>query len=458
MPPSRKTYVIGVGCTAFEKPRNRVDYPYLAIEAATKALLDAGVNYDEVEQAYAGYVYGDSTCGQRALYGLGLTQIPIINVNNNCSTGSSALYLARQMVELGAVNCAMALGFEKMAPGSLNAVFADRAPPMEKTIAMTAELGGFGEGPFAAQIFGNGGEEYCQKYGATWEDICAIAAKNHKHSVNNPYSQFRNAMTTEQVLKDKPVSGKMTRGCCCPTSDGAACAIIASEDFVKKHNLQNQAIEIVGQSMTTDSPRLFNDRSAIELTGADMTRKAAQAAYKQAGISPADLSVIELHDCFAANELLVYDALGLTEPGKAHELVRGNNNTYGGKYVINPSGGLESKGHPLGATGLGMVFYLTMQLRGWAGPMQMEDAKPGVKEKQGKQAYALAHNLGLGGSCVVTVLKRPEFFKQGGQDGRARVGYNHGCECKPVTQQDIDKVKSVKAHSDFAEEESFQEA
>lgn len=230
-------------------------------------------------------------------------------------------------------------------------------------------------------------------------------------------------------------------------SPPTACAIIASEDFIKKHNLQNQAIEIVAQAMTTDSARLFNDKSAIELTGADMTRKAAQQAYKQAGISPSQLSVIELHDCcssapaellirllltslftltVAANELLVYDALGLTELGKAHSLVRSKDNTFGGRYVINPSGGLESKGHPLGATGLGMAFYLVNQLRGWAGAMQMEDAAPGFKEKQGKEAYALAHNLGLGGSCVVTILKRPSFFKPGGQDGRDRLGYNHG--------------------------------
>lgn len=130
--------------------------------------------------------------------------------------------------------------------------------------------------------------------------------------------------------------------------------------------------------------------------------------------------------------MLVYDALGLSEPGKAHELARNGDNTYGGKFVVNPSGGLESKGHPLGATGLGMAFYLVNQLRGWAGPMQAEQAAPAYEKKSGKPAYALAHNLGLGGSCVVTVLKRPDFYREGGEDGRARLGYNHGCEVSLV--------------------------
>lgn len=446
----RKTFIVGVGMTAFSKPRNLIDYPELAVEAATKALLDAGIGYDLIEQAHCGYVYGDSTCGQRALYALGLTSIPIFNVNNNCSTGSSALYLAKKMVELGECEATMALGFEKMMPGSLNSMFEDRAPPLSKTIELTNEIVGIGRGPFAAQIFGNGAEEYCQKYGSTWEHVAAIAAKNHQHSTKNPYSQFRNGMTTAEVLADKKVTENLTRAMCCPTSDGAACAIIASEDFVIKHGLQNQAIEIVGQAVATDSVRLFDDRSAIELTGADMTRVSAKAAYKEAGITAADIRVIELHDCFAANELLTYDALGLTAPGRAHDLVDGKDFTYGGKYVINPSGGLESKGHPLGATGLGMAFYLVNQLRGWAGPMQDPECLPGVAESKGKQAYALAHNLGLGGSCVVTILKRPAFFKAGGADGRSRVGYNPGEECRSITQADVDLVKSVRASSDFA--------
>ncbi|KAK9897152.1 thiolase-like protein [Cystobasidium minutum MCA 4210] len=446
----RKTYIIGVGKTKYEKPRNRIGYEELGLQAATKALLDAGINYDDIQQAYVGYVYGDSTCGQRALYALGMTQIPIVNVNNNCSTGSSALYLASQMVESGACECTMALGFEKMAPGSLANAFNDRTNPLDKTLEVVGEIGSSSHGPFAARVFGSGGEEYCKRFGATWEDIAAIASKNHAHSANNPYSQFQNTMTVEEVLAEKKVSGNVTRAMCCPTSDGGACAIVASEDFVKAHKLENQAIEIASLAMTTDSPKLFS-KSAIELTGADMSRRAAQRAYSAAGITPQDerLRVIECHDCFAPNELLLYDALGLAEPGKAHELVRRKDNTYGGRYLVNPSGGLESKGHPLGATGLGNVFYLAMQLRGWAGPMQAPEVAPNGAVKD---PHAMLHNLGLGGSCVVGLFRRPDFYQvsQGGEDGRQRLGYNHGCECREVTQADVDKVKSKKAFSPYA--------
>jgi len=446
----RKTYVVGVGMTKYEKPRNRIGYEELGLQAAAKALLDAGVNYDEVEQAFVGYCYGDSTCGQRALYGLGMTQIPIINVNNNCSTGSTAMFLAHQAVASGAVECAMALGFEKMQAGSLKNHFDDRTNPLDKTMQTISDTVGITAGPFAAQIFGNGGDEYCKKYGATWEDIGAIAVKNHEHSTRNPYSQFTNAVSLEEVMKDKKVASGLTRAMCCPTSDGGACAIIASEDFVHAHKLENQAIEIAGLAITTDSPKLF-EKSAIELTGADMTRRAVQEACRQAAITTRDerVKVVECHDCFAANELLLYDALGLAEPGKSHEMVRKKDNTYGGRWVINPSGGLESKGHPLGATGLGNAFYLVTQLRGWAGGMQVPEIVPSSEAKI-KDPYALLHNLGLGGACVVGLFKRPSFYAPGGKDGRNRLGYNHGAECKEPTQADIDKVKSKKAFSPFA--------
>ncbi|KAK4705856.1 hypothetical protein P7C70_g351, partial [Phenoliferia sp. Uapishka_3] len=448
----RKTFIVGVGMTAFTRPRGEIDYPELAVEAATK-------------------------------------------VNNNCSTGSTALFLAKQMVEAGICECTMALGFEKMRPGSLGSNFDDRCPPLSKTVEMTAELAkGTSTGPFgissssplpslskSTNLFILSRPNIRQrsrrmfvasplkpsslppppliefphppdisKTSATWTHVAKIASKNHLHSISNPYSQFRNGMTYEEVLADKPVTNYLTRAECCPTSDGAACAIIASEEFVRKWGLENQAVEIVGMSLKTDSVRLFEDRSAVELTGADMTRQAAKEAFRQAGIRPDQCCVVELHDCFAANELLVYDALGLCEPGKAGEMVDAGDNTYGGKYVINPSGGLESKGHPLGATGIGMAFYIVNQLRGWAGPLQAPEALPGVAEAKGKEAYGLAHNLGLGGACVVTVMKRPSFWKASGEDGRDRVGYNHAAECRRVTREDVEKVRSVKAFSEYA--------
>ena len=440
-----KAYIVGVGMTAFTKPADR-DYPILGLEAAVKALIDAGLTYDDVEYAAAGYVYGDSTCGQRVLYQLGMTGIPIVNVNNNCSTGSSAFNLAANAVLAGQAECALAVGFEKMAPGSLSSAFTDRAAPMEGTMSQLFEIEGDKEyetedfGPFAARIFGAAGLEYCEKYGATWDHIAEIAAKNHRHSAKNPYAQFRATPDKEQVLKARKITREVTLPMCSPTSDGGAAAIVASEAFVKKHGLEDRAIELAGMGVATDSIRLYEDRSRIELAGADMSRRAAQIAYKQAGIGPKDVQVLELHDCFAPNELVTYPALGLCAEGEAHKLVEQKLNTYndaGKGWVVNPSGGLESKGHPLGATGLGMIKYMVDQLRGDAGALQVKNVQ-----------NALTHNIGLGGSCVVTILRRPSFYKAGATNSAKRFGYNAGDNVKSITEDDLNKVKS-KQFSDY---------
>ncbi|KAJ3077479.1 sterol carrier protein 2 [Quaeritorhiza haematococci] len=456
---ARKAYIVGVGMTKFVKPGSvDADYPDFGLEAATKALIDANVTYDQVELAAVGYVYGDSTCGQRTLYQLGLTQIPILNVNNNCSTGSTALYLARQAVEGGIVDCALALGFEKMQPGALNAMFTDRTQPLDKAIEIMSEIRGLEPVPINPQIFGNGGLEYCEKYpGNTPEHFAMIGEKNHKHSTLNPYSQFTKAYSFDQIKGSRPIYGPLTLLQCSPTSDGAACAIVASESFIRKHGLENQAIEIVAQVMATDSTAAFaiggKPKSAIEITGADMTRRAASEAYKIAGITPADVDIVELHDCFSPNELLSYDALGLCEPGKAGEFVAsgapwhpkfsssapalaGRQNPPR-RVVVNASGGLISKGHPLGATGLAQACELTWQLRGWCGDRQV----PNIR-------YALQHNIGLGGAVVVGIYRKahlgPTFHKQPVQDPRERFGYNPATAAKGVKEADVLRVMSRK--------------
>ncbi|RCH93381.1 sterol carrier protein 2 [Rhizopus stolonifer] len=423
---ANKVYVIGVGMSKFIKPRGEVDYPEFGLEAAVKALNDAGITYDAVEYATVGYVYGDSTAGQRVLYQLGMTQIPIINVNNNCSTGSTALYQAKNAVASGSVECAMALGFERMARGSLSSTFSDRTNPMDHVSTIMAQERGFEpKAPPAAQIFGNAGMGYMEKYGATEEHLAKIAEKNHRHSALNPYSQFRDVYTLEQIKQSPKVFGPLTKLQCCPTSDGAGCAIVASQAFVEKHQLWDQAVEIVAQVMATDSPLMLST-DAIEWAGCDMTRRAAAEVYKKAKITPNDVQVIELHDCFSANELLTYESLGLTPKGKAHTLIDSNDNTYGGKYVINPSGGLISKGHPLGATGLAQCTELVWQLRHWAGDRQVPNA-----------SCALQHNVGLGGAVVVTVYKKANNART-----QPRVGYNPAVEARGITQADYDKAAS----------------
>ncbi|RSN72099.1 lipid-transfer protein [Actinomadura sp. WAC 06369] len=397
----RKVFVIGVGMTRFEKPGRREgwDYPAMVAESGSAALADAGIAFTDVREAYAGYVYGDSTSGQRAVYELGMTGAPIVNVNNNCATGSSALWLAARAVAGGFADCVLAVGFEKMSPGSLSEVWTDREGPLERHIGALAELRGPGA-PTAPWMFAAAGREHMERYGTTAEQFARIAHKNHEHSVNNPYAQFRRAFSFDEILEAPTIAEPLTKPQCSPTSDGSAAAVLADEEFVDRHGLAGQAIEIVGQSVVTDLDGTF-DGTAAALVGAHMSRTAARQVYEQAGIGPEDVDVIELHDCFSTNELLTYEALGLCGPGEGGGLIDAGETTYGGSWVVNPSGGLISKGHPLGATGLAQCAELTWQLRGAAGARQV----PAAASRSG---VALAHNIGLGGAAVVTAFRPAE--------------------------------------------------
>ena len=390
----RRVNVIGVGMTQFAKPGASPEYYDMAAEAGRKALADAGVPYDQVEQAFAGYVYGDSTCGQRAVYELGLTGIPVFNVNSNCSTGSSALFLARQAIEGGLAECVLALGFEKMAKGALGAQFDDREPPLGKHGQVMSDLQGFNTAPPAAQMFGGAAREYRWQHGTRRETFARIAEKARRHASNNPYALFNQQLSVAEILASDEVFDPLTRYQCCPPTCGAAAAILCSDDFARKNGIGNP-VYIAAQAMTTDYASSFSPQSMIKMVGYDMTRRAAQQVYEAAGIGPQDVPVMELHDCFTANELLTYEALGLCPEGGAEQFIWDGDNTYGGKHVTNPSGGLLSKGHPLGATGLAQCTELVWQLRGAAGKRQVDGAR-----------IALQHNLGLGGACVVTMYRR----------------------------------------------------
>jgi sterol carrier protein 2 len=393
-----KVYVVGVGMTKFEKPGSREwDYPDMAQEAGSRALADAGIAYDAVEQACVGYCYGDSTCGERAVYTLGLTGIPIYNVNNNCATGSTALFMAKQFIEGGLNDCVLALGFEKMEKGSLGIKYTDRTNPMDRHAKSMIEKRGFAKAPPAPQFFGNAGREHMERYGTKPEHFAKIGWKNHKHSVNNPYSQFQDEYSLEDIQNAPMVFEPLTKLQCCPTSDGAGAAILASEAFVREHGLESQAVEIIGMAMTTDYESSFAEDSSIKLVGYDMTRRAAQKVYEQSGVGPENVDVVELHDCFSCNELITYEALGLCPEGKAGEFIDSGAQTYGGQVVVNPSGGLISKGHPLGATGLAQCAELNWQLRGAAERRQVDGAK-----------IALQHNLGLGGAAVVAAYRKAD--------------------------------------------------
>ena len=390
----RRVNVIGVGMTKFAKPGASADYHEMAKEAGTKALEDAGVPYAEIEQAYAGYVYGDSTCGQRAVYELGLSGIPVVNVNNNCSTGSSALYLARQAIEGGLAECVLAIGFEKMEKGALGAKFNDRENPMGKHAQVMMDVQGFGQAPPAAQMFGGAGREYRFEHGTKKETFAQISVKARDHASRNPLALFNQKLSLEEIMASDEVFDPLTRFQCCPPTCGAAAAILCSDEFAAKHNISNP-VYIAAQAMATDFASSFDESSMIKMVGYDMTKVASKEVYEQAGIGPEDVDVVELHDCFTANELLTYEGLGLCPEGGAEKFIWDGDNTYGGKVVTNPSGGLLSKGHPLGATGLAQCSELVWQLRGQAEQRQVEGAR-----------VALQHNLGLGGAAVVTLYRK----------------------------------------------------
>jgi acetyl-CoA acetyltransferase len=392
---SRDVFVVGVGMVAFTKPGTNEPYPQMAAKAARQALADAGVGYEFVQQAYVGYVYGDSTAGQRAVYEVGMTGIPIVNVNNNCSTGSTALFLARQAVAGGAADCVLALGFEHMSPGALGTVFKDRPSPFERFDEATDALVGHAEIPLALRYFGGAGLAHMQQYGTQLSTFAKIRAKASRHAANNPLALFRTVVSEEDVLKSQVMwPGVMTRLMACPPTCGSAAAIVCSDDFARAQGLSRR-VRIKAQAMTTDSPATFEARDMREVVGFSMAHAAAQQIYEAAGIGPRDIDVVELHDCFAQNELISYEALGLCPPGGAEKFVCDGDNTYGGSVVTNPSGGLLSKGHPLGATGLAQCTELVQQLRGSADKRQVEGAR-----------LALQHNLGLGGACVVTLYER----------------------------------------------------
>ena len=392
---NQRVYVSGVGMIPFVKPGTSASYDQMGMTAGRLALADAGISYDDIEQAYVGYVYGDSTAGQKALYQIGMSGIPIVNVNNNCSTGSSALFLARQVIASGAVDCVLVLGFEQMSPGALGSVFQDRPSPFDAFDAVTDQLVGMPQIPLALRYFGGAGLAHMQKYGTPLASFAKIRAKTSRHAVNNPLALFRQEVTPEDVLNSTMIwPGVMTKLMACPPTCGAAAAVLVSEKFAKARGLNTQ-VYIAAQAMTTDTPSTFNSSDMMRVVGYDMSQSAAAKVYAQAGIGPEDLDVVELHDCFAHNELITYEALGLCPEGGAEKFIDDGDNTYGGKVVTNPSGGLLSKGHPLGATGLAQCFELTQQLRGNAGARQVANART-----------ALQHNLGLGGACVVTMYRQ----------------------------------------------------
>ena len=392
----QKVIIAGVGMVPFRKPGQSKSYDIMGANAAQAALDDAGVSYTTVEQAYAGYVYGDSCAGQAALYHLGMDGIPIFNVNNNCASGSSAFALASQFVESGAGDCALAVGFEEMMPGALSMMFPEKVSPLarhEEAVARLMQLTEEESGtPIAVCMFGAQVDAMLE-LGVTEETLAAISVKARQHAANNENAIFREPLTVEEILETTPIFRKLRKLDCCPPSCGAAAVLVCSESFAKAHGIRSD-VTLVGKGWGSDRKRYF-DGAILDVMFQALSRDAASAAFEDAGIEPEDIDVIELHDCFTTNELATYVALGLCETEDLNAFVANGDNTYGGRVVVNPSGGLLSKGHPLGATGLAQITELTWQLRGEAGKRQVEGAR-----------IALQHNGGLGSAGFVHIFQR----------------------------------------------------
>jgi acetyl-CoA C-acetyltransferase len=393
----RRVLIAGVGMVPFRKPGQSDPYDVMGAAAACNALADAGIAYTDVRQAYAGYVYADSCAGQAALYRVGITGIPIFNVNNNCGSGSSAFYLAAQAVACGAVDCALAVGFEQMQPGALGLAFPDKTNPLDRHIRAVGGLMGLAEEelslPPAVMLFGCQTERLLDETGMAESTLAQIAIKARRHAAANENAIFRTPLTLEQILDGPPLYRGVRKLYACPPSCGAAAVVVCNDEFARRHGIRTD-IRLIGQGACSDHAEFFTG-DAQDVISRGITRATAQQAYASAGIGPEDIDVIELHDCFVSNEILTYAGLGLCGEQDLEKFVLDGDNTYGGKVVVNPSGGLLAKGHPLGATGLAQITELVWQLRGQAGPRQVEGART-----------ALQHNGGLGSAGFVNILQR----------------------------------------------------
>jgi len=389
--------IAGVGMIPFKKPGQSDTYDVMGANAARAAMKDAGISYDKIQRAICSYVYGDTQSGQAALYHVGITGIPVVNVSTACASGSTAFGLAADAVKSGAVDCAMAVGFEQMVPGALQRLFPDRPSAMKRNIDAIAKHTSITDeerkGPSALVSFSCQIEILKEQYGVKDRTLAHVAVKARRHAANNPYSIFRDPLTEEAYLATTPIFRGVRKLDACPPSCGAASVIVCNENFAKKHGIRTD-VRLAGEGWVSDLPSFF-EGDPLDIAQRGIVRYAAKLAYEEAGVGPDDVDVVELHDCFTCNEVTGYLGLGLCKEDDLERFVMEDQNTYGGKVVVNPSGGLLSKGHPLGATGLAQITELTWQLRGEAGPRQVEGAR-----------IALQNNSGLGSSVFVRILQR----------------------------------------------------
>ncbi len=378
----RDVVMVGAGMIKFGRyPEKGVQE--LAAQAALLAMQDAGVTMKDIELLASGNLYqASATVGQRILKEIGQTGIPVINVANACATGSTAYREAYMAVASGAYDVAMAVGSEQM--GKMGLLGGGGA----STGTISPE-GIVGSGLMPA-VFGQAGVEHMRNHGTTAEQFAKIAVKNHKHSMHNPYSQYQVEMSLEDVMNARTVAWPNTLYMCCPTGDGAAAAILMSTEKAKQYT--SEPVKVLTSTLTSDP---YTERDLTMPDVNTLTKNASKLAYEDAGVGADDLDLVELHDCFATAEMLHYENLGLCDEGEAGKLIDDKETYVGGKIPVNASGGLLSKGHPLGATGVANIIEIYWHIKGQAGNRQVEGAKTG-----------LAHVIGLGSACTIHILQK----------------------------------------------------
>ncbi|MBI2913903.1 MAG: thiolase family protein [Chloroflexi bacterium] len=377
----RDVAIVGANMIKFGRYPDK-DVVALAAEATIGALKDAGITMKEVQMVACGNLYqANATPGQRIMKEVGATGVPVVNVTNACATGSTAFREAYIAVASGMYDIALAVGCEQMGKmGLLGAEGASREYSTEGVMGTGLMPG----------VFGQTGVEHMRKYGTTQAQIAKIAVKNHEHGVLNPYAQYQKETPLEEVLNARVIAWPNTLYMCCPTGDGAAAAVLMSAEKARQYT--KQPVWVAASILTSDP---YTPRNPVMFDVNTLTHNAAEEAYEKAGVGPKDLSMVELHDCFASAELVHYENLMLCGEGEAGDFIDRGGPYNGGETPVNVSGGLLSKGHPLGATGVANIVEIMWHLRGQAGPRQVQNAKVG-----------LAHVIGLGSACTIHILKK----------------------------------------------------
>jgi acetyl-CoA acyltransferase len=375
-------YVVGIDMIKFGRFPERT-VPQIGAEAALMALDDAGLKIQDMEALYCGNLYqANAMVGQRILQEIGQTGITVVNTANACATGATAFREAWMAVKAGAYDLVLAVGVEQMGKGLLGGGGGGGGIPKE---------GLLGSGTMPA-VFAEAGMEHSRKYGTTFEQFAKVSVKNHHHSTLNPKAMYQIETPLEMVMNAEMIAYPNTKLMCSVNVDGSAAAVLASEKKVKELGLMKRAVRVRASVLTSDP---WQERDLVMPDVNTCTRMAAKRAYELAGVGPDDVDLIELHDCFATAEILHYENLGLCKDGEAGKLIDEGQTALGGRIPVNVSGGLLSKGHPLGATGIANIYEVSTHLRGEAGKRQVPDAKIG-----------LTHVIGLGSACGIHILEK----------------------------------------------------